>query len=349
MNRLYQLAQSHGVACRRNLHIPERILSAKVMVGGVACEMHRIQHNSTFGPYKGGIRVHTGTTLADVIQLSETMTLKNTLFRLPFGGGKGLIRCERPVDTSALMRAYGTAFENYLGEELDVPAPDIGTQAADMDALSDHLHALTGRRWNCTGKTVGPGGGYQHRRRATGTGCAEVLVEWSRVSNVPLHGKTFSMQGYGNVGSVLAQELCARGMTLVCVSDHGGSAVSSSLAGLSVEMLDRRMREQGTVADPASDHGQWLRVPCDVLIPAAVGQSIARSCVDDVRRSGCMVILEAANNAVTADAESELQRCKVTVLPDMLCNAGGVIASYFEYRQNRTGIVPDDHEPQSRI
>ncbi|ADB49061.1 Glu/Leu/Phe/Val dehydrogenase dimerization domain-containing protein [Conexibacter woesei] len=303
----------------------------------------RVQHDLAVGPAKGGTRLHPSTTLAEVKALAMTMTWKCALVGLPFGGGKGGIRIDPArMDERGrrrLIRDYVTLLAPVLGPERDIIAPDVNSGEREMAWAVDRLEALSGRSMPnaVTGKPVALGG-LAGRRAATGHGVAAVLrrfasARWGREAG-PLR---VAIAGFGNVGQHLAEALDGDpGFRVVAVSDAAGARYDER--GLAVDALRAAVARDGTVAGAPTgrpmERDAVLAAPCDVLVPAAVGGVIDADAADAVQAS---LIVEAANGPVTAAGERRLAARDVTVVPDLLANAGGVIASYFEWRRLHEG------------
>ena len=324
------------------MEMPEKILIVSVPVrmddGRVEVFMgYRVQHNDSCGPYKGGIRYAPDLDLGEVCSLAMQMTWKTALIGLPLGGAKGGITVE-PRNLSfrevqQLTRRYTSEIRQFIGPEVDIPAPDMGTNerhmAWIMDTYSAHRgHATPGV---VTGKPVDVGGSLL-RREATGKGVVYMVEEACTHLGLRLDQCTFAVQGFGNVGSVAAQELHRRGARCVGVADISGSLID--LAGLDVPAMLEHTARIGSLAGYApssrSDAGEVLRTPCDILIPAAQANVLTAGNVHEVR---CRILAEGANSPTVPEADAVLERDGVFVIPDVLCNAGGVTVSYFEWVQ----------------
>ena len=298
---------------------------------------YRVQHDNSRGPFKGGIRYHPGAELDEVRALAALMTWKTALVDIPFGGAKGGIE----VDTSGfsatelerLTRGYARAVRRIIGPTRDIPAPDMGTDARVMAWLLDEYEELEGHAPAVvTGKPVTLGGSHG-REPATGRGCVVCLDEVCADLGRDPATTTLAIQGFGNVGSWVARLAARRGYKVVAVSDvHGGIHRGD---GIDVHALQRHVGEGGSVvgfpdADPLEGK-ELLTIDCDVLVPAALGEVVHEGNAGQVAAS---IVLEGANHPVTPDADEILRDRGVTVVPDILANAGGVTASYFEWVQN---------------
>jgi glutamate dehydrogenase (NAD(P)+) len=300
---------------------------------------YRVQHNGARGPYKGGIRYHPTADLEEVRALAALMTWKTALLGLPFGGAKGGIEVD-PTEMSAaelqrMTRRFTSGIGHVIGPYRDIPAPDMNTNAQTMAWMMDAYSATHGYSPAIvTGKPLDLGGA-PGREAATGRGVVYVLRAHCEARGRDVRGLRVAIQGFGNVGSWAAREAAAAGATVVAVSDRFGGVRHD--AGLDVERLARAVGDGGTVAD--TDQAGTDRVtneellvgPCDVLVPAALGEVID---ADNARELQASVVVEAANYPVTPDADKVLGDRGVTVIPDVLANAGGVTGSYFEWTQN---------------
>jgi len=311
---------------------------------------YRVQHNNTLGPYKGGIRFHNDVSMEECTALASWMTYKCALHNLPLGGGKGGVeinpRLHTDLELEELARQYIDRFGEHIGESKDIPAPDVGTGPRIMDVMNAHLSKTTGHICNFTGKTIGLGGS-DGRTEATGLGVAYSLELWADANNIDLAGKTFTIQGFGNVGSYAARYLCDMGMILTCVVDHSGSVYSKT--GIDAHALSVYVEESGgvdgfdkytaantegttdLVSLQSTDYDDIWDVECDVLIPAALEQQITAK---NAHRIKCMVVVEAANGPVDISGETILNERGIDVLPDIFVNSGGVVVSNFEYISN---------------
>jgi glutamate dehydrogenase (NAD(P)+) len=300
---------------------------------------YRVQHNGARGPYKGGVRYHPTTDLEEVRALASLMTWKTALLGLPFGGAKGGIEVD-PTEMSAgelqrMTRRFTNGIGHVIGPYRDIPAPDMNTNAQTMAWMMDAYSATHGYSPAIvTGKPLDLGGA-PGREAATGRGVVYVLQAHCEARRLDFPSLRLAVQGFGNVGSWAAVEAAARGATVVAVSDRLGGVRHD--AGLDVELLARIARGGGRVEDtdqPGVDritNEELLVGPCDVLVPAALGEVIDADNAGDVQ-AGC--VIEAANYPVTPHADKILGDRDVTVVPDVLANAGGVTGSYFEWTQN---------------
>lgn len=304
---------------------------------------YRVQHNNLLGPYKGGIRYHQDVSLDDVKTLALLMTMKCALVRLPFGGGKGGVQVDpRKLSEDELMRMtrrFISALGDNIGPSYDIPAPDVGTNAKIMGWMADTYINITGRIQRrdgvavVTGKPL-PFGGSEGREKATGQGLVYVIEVLLPELGIQLDSMTYSVIGYGNVGSWTARLLQERGSTLTAVIDHTGAIRSDK--GIDAEKLAAYVRKTGGVygyaeADAISEDA-FYKTEVDVMVPAALEQMVDTA---KAKIINAKVLAEGANAPNTPDADRILEERGIQVLPAILCNAGGVTVSYFEWKQNR--------------
>ena len=302
----------------------------------------RVHHNTVRGPGKGGIRFHPDVDVEEVTALAAQMTLKTAVCGIPFGGAKGGVRCDPRVlsdgELERLTRRYTTAISPLLGPDRDVPAPDVNTDGRVMAWLLDTLQMANGGVHlpaAVTGKPQSVGGTRAH---AGGTAAGVVVCTRAAFAalDVDLPGRRAVIQGFGKVGGPLAFLLKSAGLRVVGVSDVTGAVVNEG--GLDVSALSGHVRASGGVAGfalgDAIDPDDLLALPCELLVPAALGGVIDAA---DAERIQAKVIVEAANGPTLTDADAVLDRRGITVVPDVLANAGGVTASYFEWAQARQG------------
>jgi len=298
---------------------------------------YRVHHNTVLGPTKGGVRFHSEVTLDEVTALAMLMSWKCAIVGLPYGGAKGGVRCD-PSRMSArelehMTRRYTSEIMLVIGPDLDIPAPDLGTNEQTMAWMMDTYSMTQGRTVPgvVTGKPILVGGS-AGRREATGRGIVYVLYQATRRLGQELKGRRIVVQGFGNVGGVAARLLWREGCLIVGVGDAGGGVSSSR--GLDIRQLETHVAESGSVAGfPGTDAvkgAELLELPCDILIPAALGSQIRGDNADRIKAS---LVAEGANGPTTPEADAILRDRGVTVIPDILCNAGGVVVSYFEWVQ----------------
>ena len=298
---------------------------------------YRIQHNGVRGPYKGGVRYHPEADQEEVRALASLMTWKTALVDIPFGGAKGGVQCD-PGSLSAgelnrLTRRYTSSIQHLIGVNRDIPAPDLGTNAQTMAWMMDTYGQIHGYTPGIvTGKPVELGGSVG-REQATGQGVVFVIRSAASDLGIDPNGATVVVQGFGNVGSWTARIVAELGCKVVGVSDVDGGVHNDR--GLDVGALVEHVSETGSVtnfdgADAVSNE-DLLELECEILVPAAIGNVIHERNADRIR---ARVVVEAANHPVTPEADAILQDRGVTIVPDILVNAGGVIVSYFEWTQN---------------
>jgi glutamate dehydrogenase (NAD(P)+) len=317
-----------------SVQVPVRLDSGELIVA----RGYRVQHNGARGPYKGGVRYHPSAELHEVRALAALMTFKTALLDLPFGGAKGGVQID-PRGMSArelqeVTRRFTRAISRVLGVYRDIPAPDVGTNAQTTAWMMDAYSAIHGYSPAVvTGKPLELGGA-PGREAATGRGVVYVLHAMCLDQELDLPNLQVAIQGFGNVGSWVARELQTYGTKVVAVSDVDGAIRCDD--GLDVPALVALAGEGRPVIDYGGEHDritndQLLELDVDVLVPAALGGVI---CADNADRVRAGVIVEAANEPVTPDADEVLSKRGVRVVPDILANAGGVTGSYFEWTQN---------------
>lgn len=304
---------------------------------------YRIQHNNALGPFKGGLRYHPSVNSDEVRALAAWMTLKTAITWIPFGGAKGGIQI-KPSDFSAnelerITRRFTFALGDNIGPEYDIPAPDVNTNAQIMAWILDtYLSTMSPHeRQRCTHVVTGKpllSGGSEGREKATGQGVVFVTSFWAAENNQPLQGARYFLQGFGNVGSWTARLMQPLGSVLVAVEDHTGAI--SNTAGLDVDRLVEHVNQTGGVAgfaggEPVS-HEEFLATEAEIFIPAALERQITESTAPLLN---VKVVVEAANGPTDPAGDAILAERGIDVLPDILCNSGGVIVSYFEWLQNK--------------
>jgi glutamate dehydrogenase (NAD(P)+) len=313
----------------------------------------RIHHDTARGPGKGGIRFHPDVDADEVRALAAGMTYKTAVLDLPFGGAKGGVRCD-PTRLSIgelerLTRRYAYEIMPLLGTDRDVPAPDINTDGRVMAWLMDTVAMTTGQHQAgvVTGKPLSIGGTRVHSG-ATSQGVVVCVRAAFSSLGIPLTGRRAVIQGFGKVGGPLAFLLASAGMRVVAVSDVGGAVVNEG--GLDPGDLADHVAASGSVAgfaggDPIDAEAMYA-VPCEVFVPAALGGVITPAVAEKL---STRLVVEAANGPTTPEAEPVLHARGIVVVPDILANAGGVTASYFEWAQNRQGMAWDDDTVADRL
>lgn len=303
----------------------------------------RVQHSNLLGPYKGGMRYHPEVDIDHLKSLAAIMTMKSSLMKIPFGGAKGGVQVDpRSLSTDECMRLsrrFISALADNIGPDYDIPAPDVGTNAQIMAWMADtyaNLHQVSrrlGGQGVVTGKPLIYGGSHG-REKATGQGLTFVLEKVLPDYGLSFSDLTYTLQGYGQVGSWTGRLLNERGAKLKAVMDHSG--IIGNEAGLDAEDLAKYVAKTGGVAGYESadsiDAGTFYGMEVDAFIPAALEQFID---LEQARQLRCRLIAEAANAPLTPKAEEYLLNKGTSILPAVLCNAGGVTVSYFEWKQNR--------------
>jgi glutamate dehydrogenase (NAD(P)+) len=300
---------------------------------------YRVQHFLTLGPTKGGLRYHPDVTLGEVAALAMWMSWKCALTGLPYGGAKGGVACDprklSRAELERLTRRYTQEMIPFIGPQVDIMAPDLGTNEQVMAWMMDtySMHAGYTVPSIVTGKPVGLGGSLG-RREATGRGVAYLVNRATDTIGLDITRATAVVQGYGNVGSTAALCLARYGARIIAVSDSRGGIFNRN--GLDLFALNQHVAARGTVAgfpeaEPISNE-ELLLLPCDILVPAALERQITEANAGHIH---CRILAEAANGPTTPEADVILnQRPEIFVIPDVLCNAGGVIVSYFEWVQD---------------
>ncbi len=313
---------------------------------------YRVQHSIVRGPAKGGIRYHPDVTLHEVEALAAWMTWKCAVVNIPFGGGKGGIACD-PAKLSKgelerLTRRYAADLSDVFGPESDVPAPDVNTNEQVMAWFMDtySMHERRTETAVVTGKPLEIGGSLG-RREATGRGVLFCVREACKHLKLPLAGARVAVQGFGNVGSISAELTAKDGAKIVAVADVTGGIANPQ--GIDVPALLRYVADHRGVkgfpgAQPLTT--PIVEVDCDILIPAALENQITQ---DNAAKVRARIVAEGANGPTTPDADKLLDQKGVFVIPDILCNSGGVTVSYFEWVQNRMGFYWTETEVNDRL
>jgi glutamate dehydrogenase (NAD(P)+) len=313
---------------------------------------YRIQHNGARGPYKGGIRFHPEVDIDEVRALASLMTWKTAVAGIPFGGAKGGVNC--PADkleqseVQAIARSFMDKVEKVLGPTRDIPAPDVNTNAQVMAWMMDEYGKLHGHTPAVvTGKPISLEGSYG-REAATGRGCVYMFREAAPHLGLSPGDTTFVVQGFGNVGSWAARIMQQLGAKMVAVSDANGAIRSD--AGIDANALHEHIAEGGKIGEFENveeiDPEDLIAVPCDVLIPAALGGMIHEHNAD---RVSCRILVEGANSPTTPAADAILRDNDTYVIPDVMANAGGVVVSYFEWVQNLQHFRWDEREVNDKL
>ena len=331
-------------ADRARLKFPKRAMTVALPVrhddGSIKVYSgYRVQHHLTLGPTKGGLRYHPDVTIGEVAALAMWMSWKCALTGLPYGGAKGGITCD-PTKMSIgelerLTRRYTQEMIPFIGPQIDVMAPDLGTNEQTMAWMMDTYSMHEGHAVPSivTGKPVSIGGSLG-RREATGRGVAYLVNRATDTIGLDVSKCTAVVQGYGNVGSIAALSLARYGAKIIAVSDVNGGIYNRD--GLDLFALEKHVVETKSVrgfpeAEPISNE-QLLLLPCDILVPAAMERQITAANAGKIQ---CRILAEAANGPTTPEADAIIrERPEIFVIPDVLCNAGGVVVSYFEWVQD---------------
>ena len=323
--------------------------SLKVFTG------YRIQHCSSRGPCKGGIRFHPDVDLDEVKALSAWMTWKCAVVNIPYGGAKGGIVVDpsrlSTRELSRLTRRYTAAILPILGPERDIPAPDVGTDARIMGWIMDTYSMFKGYAVPgvVTGKPIEIGGSLG-RKEATGRGVAITTDEMAFRVGIPMQKAKIAVQGFGNVGRTAARLFYEKGYTVVAVSDVSGGIYNEK--GLNIEDIARYTETNKTICGytekgcEAITNEQLLGLDVDVLVPAALENQITKEIAQSIKAK---IVVEGANGPTTTEADDILNERGIIVVPDILANAGGVVVSYFEWVQNLQAILWDEHEVNSML
>ena len=330
-----------------SVNIPVKMDNGKIKI----FQGFRVQHNSARGPYKGGLRYHYQTNLEGVKVLAGLMSLKTAVIDIPFGGSKGGV-CVDPSKLSQgelrrLTEAFATSIADFIGEKKDIPAPDMNTNSQIMKWFRARYEKITGKSSPgvITGKAYGDGG-IKVRDEATGLGGAAVILEIAKALGKKPEKTTVAIQGFGNVGSHLAHHLYHMGFHITAIADIDGGIMHED--GLDYHKTYKEYKSgkkvcQICVCDihgPSKDcqrigAQEILESEVDILAPAAVGDQITK---ENAHKIKAKIIVELANNPINAEAEKILSQKNILIVPDILANAGGVLASYFEWQENVEGI-----------
>lgn len=312
----------------------------------------RIQHDSSRGPMKGGLRYHPEVDEDEVLALASLMTWKTAVVNIPYGGAKGGIAIDpaklSPREIERITRKFVDQIHEVIGPDKDIPAPDMGTNAQTMAWIMNQYEKYHGFNPACvTGKPVELHG-VDGREEATGRGVGIITLATLRKMHRTMEGTTIAIQGFGNVGSHAASHLHAQGARIVAVSDQYGGVYNK--AGLDIPALLEHAAASGAVKDfPGAENvtnAQLLAADVDVLIPAALGGVLTKENAHEVR---ARIIIEAANNPTTSEADAIFEKREILIVPDILANAGGVTVSYFEWVQNRQHFKWELDEVRRRL
>jgi glutamate dehydrogenase (NAD(P)+) len=323
-----------------SVHFPVKMDDGRIEV----FNGYRVQHNNALGPYKGGLRFHPAVDINTARALAIWMTWKSALAGLPYGGGKGGVTIDPKLysqrELERITRRFTYALGDNIGPDVDIPAPDLNTNPQIMAWIADTFASTKSpstRMLNLhvvTGKPVGSGG-LKGRDRATGFGVVASIKLWAKLKNIDLNGKKFIVQGFGKVGYWAAHFMTELGAQLVAVQDASGTIYKKD--GMCPEDLHNHAGNndsmiagfEGTVK---IDNDEFFGLDCDIIIPAALGNQITAANAENVKAS---LVAEGANGPTDMEGEEILMNNKVDIIPDILCNAGGVTGSYYEWLQNK--------------
>jgi glutamate dehydrogenase (NAD(P)+) len=316
-------------------------------------EGYRVQHNTSRGPGKGGVRFHQDVTLSEVMALSAWMSVKNAAVNVPYGGAKGGVRVNPKTlslgELERVTRRYTSEIGIIIGPSKDIPAPDVNTNEQIMAWMMDTYSMNVGETATgvVTGKPLALGGSLG-RREATGRGVYTVGAEAAQQIGLKIAGARVAVQGFGNVGSVSAKLFAEAGARIVAVQDHAGTVYRE--AGLDLAALAEHVRLTGSVTGFASAEAlasaAFWQVPCDILIPAALEGQITAA---NAGLINARMVIEGANGPTTPQADDILQERNILVVPDVIANAGGVTVSYFEWVQDFSSFFWSEDEINARL
>ena len=317
------------------VHYPVRMddNSVKVVKG------YRVQHNNILGPFKGGIRISDDIYLDEIKALAFWMSLKCALQELPYGGAKGGIKVNpneySKNELKKISKGYASTMFKYIGDNRDIPAPDMGSNSQTMDWMTDAFQKKAQSHNNAvfTGKSIYCGGS-EGREEATGYGVVDSIKLWAKYNNIDLDGKTYIIQGFGNVGSHTALLLNRLGLICIGVSDHTRCIFSKG--GFNIHSLKKHCQLQKTLLEypygETIDSVNFFSVECDIVIPAAKELVIEKT---EAENMNCKLVVEAANGPIDMNAERILLDKGIEIIPDIFANSGGVVVSYYEWLQNK--------------
>ena len=318
---------------------------------------YRVQHNDGLGPYKGGMRYHPMVNIDEVRALATWMTWKSAITEIPFGGAKGGIQFDpteySPREIERITRRFTFALGNIIGPEYDIPAPDVNTNPQIMAWILDtYLSMMPPHERNrfthvVTGKPIESGGSIG-RNKATGQGVIYTIVEWARDNGFELNGATYIVQGFGNVGSWTARLLKPYGAKLIAVEDITGAIANPQ--GIDPEELSSYTTAKGGIAEFNNtvpiDHRAFMETEADIFIPAAMENLITGQ---TARWLKVRLVAEGANGPTDPAGDKILQERGIDLIPDILCNSGGVIVSYYEWLQNKRSEYWDLEEVDGKL
>lgn len=316
-------------------------------------EGYRVQHNTSRGPGKGGVRYHQDVTLSEVMALSAWMSVKSAAVNLPFGGAKGGIRIDPRLysqpELERLTRRYTSEIGSIIGPNKDIPAPDVNTNAQTMAWMMDTYSMNVGATTTgvVTGKPISLGGSLG-RVEATGRGVYTIACEAARDANIAIAGARICIQGFGNVGSTAARLFTDAGAKVLAVQDHTGTIYNPNGIDI-IALLDYVEQTKGVAGAPGTQsiaNDQFWQIETDILIPAALENQINSQNADQIR---ARIVVEGANGPTTPEADDILTSKGIIVVPDVVANAGGVTVSYFEWVQDFSSFFWNEDEINERL
>src|SRR6056297_556693 len=330
----------------KKLSSPNKILDFKINLGNKSYQAYRVQFNNKLGPYKGGIRFHPQVSLSEVKALSAWMAIKTALVNLPLGGAKGGIKVNpkklKERELKEISQKYVENIYKFIGEDKDIPAPDVNTNAKIMKWMKDKYEDLIGKKSpaSFTGKAIKDGGSLG-REEATGQGGAYTLQYFAKKIGLEPKKTKIAIQGFGNVGSYFALAASKIGFKIIGISDTSGAYLNpKGIKKEELQKIKREKKEGSSIKNYLIQNGKekklfesdkLLSFKVDVLAPASLENAIHK---DNYKEIKAKYILELANGPITAEVEDKIRKDKI-VIPDVLANSGGVIVSYFEWLQNR--------------
>jgi glutamate dehydrogenase (NAD(P)+) len=318
---------------------------------------YRVQHNNALGPFKGGLRYHQDVDIDEVRALAAWMTWKTAVVNIPFGGGKGGIQIDPSIysinELERITRRFTFELGNNIGPEYDIPAPDVNTNAQIMAWILDTYLSMMppSERNRCThvvtGKPIKSGGSYG-RDKATGQGVVYTIEKWAEDKKFNLKEATYFVQGFGNVGSWASRLLKHHGPTLIAVEDHSGAIVNHD--GIDPDELAAYVKEHGQISGfpgcRSLNHSEFMSTTADIFIPAALQDQIDS---ETAKMLKVKLVAEGANGPTDPDGDRILKEKGIDIIPDILCNSGGVIVSYFEWLQNKRSEYWDLEEVDCKL
>jgi glutamate dehydrogenase (NAD(P)+) len=343
---------------RQILRTPKRILEVSIptkMDNGQVKVLtgYRVQHNVARGPAKGGVRFHANVTLDEMKALAAGMTWKTATVNVPFGGAQGGVICDpkrmSKSELERVTRRYASEILPLIGPYLDIPSPDVYTDAQTMAWMMDTYAMTVGHASHgvVTGKPTSVGGS-SGREEAMARGLIAVVEEACKLKKIPLRGATVAIQGFGHSGATVARLFAEKKAKIIALSDTRGGVTNSR--GIDPLKAFRYKERSGTVVGmpgaSRTTNDELLTMKCDILVPAALENVITLNNAEAIK---ARIVAEAANGPTTPHADEILARRGITVLPDILANAGGVTVSYFEWVQNQQGLVWDAEEVNARL